>query len=197
MTEYTIEEKVKLLMEVAPSEYEFKLNPVATEEELIIFETQFKVKIPEDYRWFVLNIANGIDSKYPYVQITSENDFADYFYEADQYNPAIPFNVSERVRFESETIKDVYDFPYKTTFDPEHTLFDGIFNGWVNVGIDELLIVNGVEYGNMWVLDVTSNNEVRPMYNEAKNLQRIGFTEWVEKRLDYYIFRFINKLPLY
>jgi hypothetical protein len=115
------------------------------------------------------------------------NNFANCFYKEDEYNPAIPFNLSERVRFETETTEDDYNFPYKTTFDPEHALFDGIFNGWIDVGIEELLIVNGAEYGSMWILDVNSNSEVRPMYDWARNIERIGFAEWVENKLDHYI----------
>jgi cell wall assembly regulator SMI1 len=50
MDKQIIKEKVKLLIEVAPPDFEFELKPVATAEEVIKFETQFKVRIPEDYR---------------------------------------------------------------------------------------------------------------------------------------------------
>lgn len=59
---------------------EYKFLPVATEEELNYFENKFNVKIPYEYRWFLLNIANGIVSEDKRgFKLISKVDFNNFF----------------------------------------------------------------------------------------------------------------------
>lgn len=39
--------------------HQFKLNPVLSEQEIVDLETKYLIKLPDDYRWFLMNIGNG------------------------------------------------------------------------------------------------------------------------------------------
>ena len=96
-------DKTKLLEKIALLKLKAKENcfeylPVATEQDVAFFENKFKVAIPEDLRWFVLNIANGIKNKIsPVSHVIEDIDFLNYYYEENEYNPAIPFILTKRV----------------------------------------------------------------------------------------------------
>jgi hypothetical protein len=59
---------------------EYNFLPVVDENEINNFEIKFKVKLPSDYKWFIMNVANGIENKDIWQRnILENNDFVDFF----------------------------------------------------------------------------------------------------------------------
>jgi hypothetical protein len=106
-------ETIKKFKKISKREYKFL--PVAKEEDIVIFENKFKVKLPSEYRWFLLNIANGIISKKDWnFDILDKIDFKNYWCN-DEYDPSISFELDKRVLFsEPEEDEDIDNYPYET-----------------------------------------------------------------------------------
>lgn len=49
------------------------------------------------------------------------------------------------------------------------------------------IVVNGPEYGNVWIEDLSSNGEVVPYYNLEQNKERLTFEHWMHGQLDHAI----------
>lgn len=191
MDEIRLREKLELFKSsMKPGDYIF--NPTASENDLILFEDKFNIKLPEDYRWFVSNIANGITHiSNPAVGLVEPIDFTNYRY-SDSITPSIPFPLTERLYLGEKDWDDSDDYPYTTTYDPDHTLGDIVFCG--NIILDGAgcgttfdLIVNGTEYGNVWVQDIPSNNVVEPVYDLEQGLERLNFEQWLHSTMDRYM----------
>ena len=90
-------EKVELLRNNSP-EGLYVTHDKAADADISFFESKFGVNIPEDLKWFVLNIANGItDSKHPGSNVIDKIHFNNFYYEEDAYNPALQFKPTQRV----------------------------------------------------------------------------------------------------
>lgn len=110
----------------------FTFHPVATESDVVFFEQKFGIELPKDMRWFVLNVANGISSIYPTSHIIIPIDFADYYYQEDEYNPAKPFGLTQRtLRWVDK--EDIDEYPYPTTYDDKGDMYDLVFNGRIDL----------------------------------------------------------------
>lgn len=158
--------------------------PTELEENLIAFETKFNVRIPEDYRFFLLNVANGIVNKNEWgFNLVEKIDFVDFFYEDNEYNPSIPFELTNKVIFSTTERKDSH--PYEITYDMDEKIFDkGYSNGQIHIagygcGTSAFLVVNGSEYGNIWVDNFASYSEVYPECDFKRNKPRFSFTDWL------------------
>ncbi|MFB9107118.1 SMI1/KNR4 family protein [Flavobacterium gyeonganense] len=161
--------------------------PTEPEENLIAFEAKFNVRIPEDYRFFLLNVSNGIVNKNKWgLNLVEKIDFVDFFYEDNEYNPSIPFELTNKVVFgRGSDCKEVSPYPYEITFDQNYDIFEkGYSNGQIHIagygcGTSAFIVVNGSEYSNVWVDDFSSNNEVYPEYDFKSNRPRFSFTDWL------------------
>ncbi|MDR6762920.1 hypothetical protein J2Y38_003138 [Flavobacterium sp. 2755] len=166
-------------------EEDYLFLPVALEKDIQIFESKFNVTIPEDYRWFLLNVANGIVNKNQWgFNLIEKIDFIEFFYKDNEFNPSIPFELTNKVVFSSGSdYKEAY--PYEITFDEDYDIFDkGYSNGQIHIagygcGTTAFIVINGNEYGNVWVDDFSSNNEVYPEFDSKKNKPRFSFSDWL------------------
>jgi len=62
--------------------------------------------LPEEYRWFITNIANGIvvDKESGMgIDILRPHDWVNYWFQENEYNPSKPFLLNKRVVFYRET----------------------------------------------------------------------------------------------
>jgi hypothetical protein len=166
------------------AKYEFL--PPALEEDVRAFEVNFDVRLPEDYRWFITNVANGIKAVDQWgFDFLTKKDWANYWFTEDEYNPAIPFPLTQRVRFDKEASDKSSVYPYETLYDPEETLYpDGYRFGEVSLagsgcGADDFLVVKGDEYGNVWIDNYASASEIYPVYDSELDKKRLTFTDWV------------------
>ncbi|WP_163395820.1 SMI1/KNR4 family protein [Flavobacterium limi] len=168
---------------------EYKFSTVANEKDIVSFENKFKVKLPNEYRWFLLNIANGIVSKKDWnFDKLDKINFNDYWYD-EEYNPAVNFKLTRKVIFHKP--KDFGDYPYETyvcddTKSDEEFFYlnDGFKSGVIHLcgygcGTCSMIVVNGEEFGNVWTEDIASNDEVYPEYDIEKNKSRMNFNDWI------------------
>ena len=173
---------------------EYHFLPVAVEDELIAFENRFNIKIPDDYRWFLLNIANGIvvNNEWDWnITLLNRIDFNDYKCGEDEGNPALPFRLDKRVKFHSNESEEE-DYPYEVIIEQDKDFYVRFSNGNISIAYNEieekdfLLIVNGKEFGNVWVDDM-KKDEVYPYYNFQINKRRLNFSDWLSMKIDFLI----------
>ncbi|WPO83710.1 SMI1/KNR4 family protein [Chryseobacterium sp. JJR-5R] len=148
---------------------DYKFLPTANPRSIENFENKFSVKIPDDFRWFLLNIANGIiNTDQHNFNLTDRINFSDYYYEEDEHNPSLPFKLNNEFNFKTDEYED-------------------FINGTIQLagygcGCYSFIVVNGEEYGNTWVDNYASNSEVSPEKNAQKN--RLRFHEWIIKEIN-------------
>lgn len=168
---------------------EYKFLPVATEEELSYFENKFNVKIPYEYRWFLLNVANGIvNEDRRDFNLVKPKDFRNFFYKEDEFNPAIPFKWDKKImcyKYHSDA------YPYEFIVNEDLEYFEECTNGQIIISsYGEFLVVNGIEYGNVWVDNFDSMQEVYPDYDLKRNKKRLNFFDWlimkIERKIEFH-----------
>ncbi len=164
-------EKVKLIKRLDKrSQYSF--HPVARLQDVEYFEKKFELKLPEDYRSFVLNIANGIDDTKKETSPLIKTNFVDDLIQLDDesFNPSIEFPIVSRTK------KLVNGFHY-----------DQLTNGnvWLKstkCGRGIILIVKGKAKGQIWGECLSRDSEVFPWYEEIP-LEN-NFNRWINDELD-------------
>lgn len=170
---------------------EYNFLPVVDENEINNFENKFKVKLPSDYKWFIMNVANGIENKDIWSRnILKKIDFVDFFYQEKEFNPSIPFKLQTKVKFYSiEDEEGNDDYPFEIIYDSDKKKFrEGYLNGEITLagygcGTTAFLVINGVEFGNVWIDDYSSNQEVYPEFNLLQNKKRLKFSDWIIEEL--------------
>lgn len=185
-------EEVLKFKEISIDDYFFQ--EVASEMEIEKFEKKFNIRLPEDYRWFILNIANGIKAKKQYdIDFVKQLDFQNFKYREHEHNPSIPFELTSKVCFNDGYYNEDYardDYPYevKVDYDGEIRMTD-YRNGEILITISHFLIVNGKEYGNVWVENETME-EIYPAYDLTENKSRLKFNDWLCKKINNYTQQF-------
>ena len=166
--------------EYGTEHYKYKLEPPVTEEEVIEFETFFKIKLPEDYRNFIINIGNGgagpSNGLYGLWNIVGE---IRYFRTRDEeLSMEFPFSeqwsLGDPIPEKSINIKS----PTQGTIPICHH----------GCGMLTYLVVTGPERGNLWGFP---SEELYPMV--GKDGKRLKFAEWYMDWLDGQIARLSKK----
>ena len=140
------------------------------------FEKNNNLKLPEFYKFFVSNIALGI------VSIDQNNSFAEdilspfdfnTIYEDDDTleNPKKEFPLTKPIYNLCETDYDYYDITNGT-----------IFLKGTGCGNGERLVVNGKAFGEIWIDEGMSNDEIYPAYKE--DMSDDHFKTWINKSLN-------------
>lgn len=162
-----IKSSVQILKDHFKNDYRFL--SVATEKQIEGFEEKFSVKIPEDLRWFLLNIANGVETNdVMHSDIFRKIDFSDHYFEEDIYNPSLPFKLTEALGGYPHEMEDFNN---------------GILElAGYGCGCYSFLVINGEEYGHIWTDNYASNSEVYPEKTSTKS--RIMFHEWLRKEIE-------------
>ena len=176
---------------------EYKFLSVAKEVDIVLFENKFKVKLPNEYRWFLLNIANGIISKKDWnFDKLDKIDFKNYWHN-EEYNPSVNFKLNKKVIFHNP--ENFGNYPYETyvcddTKSDEEFFYlnDGFKSGVIHLcgygcGTCSMIVVNGEEYGNVWTEDIASSDEVYPEYEIENNKSRMNFNDWIILHLNHEI----------
>ncbi|WP_187477895.1 SMI1/KNR4 family protein [Amniculibacterium sp. G2-70] len=171
---------------------EYNFLPIVKENEIDQFEKKFQIKLPSDYKWFIMTIANGIENKDMWKRnILNKIDFENFFYQEKEYNPSLPFKLNTKVKFYSkEDDEGNDDFPFEVIYDTERNIFrEGYLNGEITLvgygcGTSAFLVINGNEYGNVWIDDYASNQEVYPEYDIENQKKRLNFLEWIILELE-------------
>ncbi len=161
--------------------HKYKLNPLLNEKTIEQFEEEFNIRLPEGYRSFLKELGNGGAGPYYGLEPLENGRYADLDYKPpkDLINPALPFVHTEAWNLANGEINE----------DNETEYFD---KKWVNgllrvsnygCAISINLVINGMEYGNMWVDDRGNDGGIFPD-PFFKPDSRVDFLEWYELWLD-------------
>jgi len=173
---------IKKFKRICSKKYRFL--PVTKEADLISFENKFNVKLPDDYRWFLLNVANGIVNRNEWdFNFIEKVDFKKFWHKENEFNPAIPFNLDKKVKCYNDENEDD-DYPYEIIINEDLEYFTDCTNGQISIletgcGGSDFIVVNGKEYGNIWIDNYSSMAEMFPYYSLKENKKRLNFTDWL------------------
>lgn len=150
-------------------------HPPRTEQEILDFESQFDIRLPEDYRAFIMRFGDG---------------------------GAILRALPETLRHEHYDIDPSVPFPHTENWNPEHGE-DGRLLGaeeptygdarWIsgflilgecNYGAYYGIVVDGPSYGEMWIDDREDDQGIRRMNNDYAPDRTARFLDWIGQYLD-------------
>lgn len=157
------------------TKHQYRLNFPKTEEELKQFEKKYTIALPVGYREFLKYAGNGGAGPYYGLEPLENSLFANLDnHENNLVNPSRPFLFVESWNMSSDKIMEDED------------LYFG--NQWVNgllrisnfgCGVSVNLVVNGAEYGHVWIDDRSNDGGLYPDLYFGQT-GRTTFLEWYE-----------------
>jgi hypothetical protein len=169
------------------STHRYELKSILTEEKLTVFEEKYNIKLPPDYRHFLLHVGNG--GAGPYYGLVSLEDGLyhdlDYRDKDRLVDPSKPFLFEEAWNMDLGDMEEDEDGYAKK----EEEYYDEKWaNGLLRLsnfgcGVSMNLVVNGGQCGIVWVDDRCNDGGIYPDHY-FENTERIGFLTWYELWLD-------------
>ncbi|EDE2635539.1 SMI1/KNR4 family protein [Salmonella enterica subsp. enterica] len=176
-----------------------QFNSVISEADVYFFENKYKFTLPSDMKMFITTIGNGghgpgfglkplNDESFYHPWFLAENgnefDLSMQFPYTDEWN-------FEQLRVAMENNYENKDELMKYYFSIDRT--PGCFQvcDWGNGGV-ALLVVNGDEYGKLWIDYRYTFGGVVPEILSDNLVEHISFCQWYEAWLD----EIIMKVPL-
>lgn len=158
-----------------------KMNERISPNEISSFEQEYKISLPKEYKLFLLNIGNGgIGPDYGLLSLqdsiwdtklknSSKIKITSPFLYTDSWNE----NWIADLDWDNGERPD--DAKLNEYMDVKH--ISGCLQiGHIGHGCTYLLVVNGQEYGNIWIDDRADYGGLNPVL--SKNGQRVNFAEW-------------------
>ena len=166
------------------SSHNYMLNNVLNESDVAEFENKFNVKLPPDYRGFLIHVGNGGAGPYYGLQPLEDSLFVDLDYKRDDdlLDPSVPFPFSAPWNKAFEGDESEYEaFEEQYYHSKWETGLLRICN--YGCGISMNLVVNGTEYGHIWVDDRGNDGGIYPdpFFDQTG---RTKFIEWYNLWLD-------------
>lgn len=151
------------------------INEALSEEEVSAFENRHGIRFPADYRTFITNLFDGGVGPYQIMPLS----FWDSVHNT-VYLDSIGNQLNEPFLLTEDWNED--------RFPDEEVDHRSIVNGTIRLchtgcGNFLFLVVNGEEYGNIWIDDRASNNEIVPLTDKQSG-KRINFETWYNTWLD-------------
>jgi len=187
-----IEEKLKKLKSMdreftifGSEKHQYQLNPVISRDELVAFEKRHHIELPLGYRNFLLEVGNG--GVGPYYGLESLDEIEKN--KKSVMDLKLPFPHTQKWNFNWDNV----------TEEEWETLIEDTEEGYYiqkwstglleicdfGCGISLCLVVNGIEFGNMWVDDRGHLNGIYPdPYFNQKEDERTSFLDCYEMWLD-------------
>ena len=170
------------------SRHRYTLNDPISEVEILAFEHKHGIGLPLGYRDFLLQIGNGGAGPYYGLVSLSQSLCADLDYPDanDLIDISKPFPHTEPWNLDFSILPDEDDEAYYTIKD---SFYDNSFiSGTLKVanfgcGISKILVVNGAEYGHIWVDDRSNDVGIYPETYFGVS-ERVDFLSWYEHWLD-------------
>lgn len=169
--------------------HEFKLNPPLHESDIVQFESEHRIRLPEDYRLFLSEIGNG--GAGPYYGVFKLGEMDDGFkHKRWKVNDGFVGDLSKPFP-NSDTWNDLPLFPDEQddedAYAAELDAFDETYwdtrnvNGAIPIchqgcAYRNWLIIVGPEAGNVWEDLRVDHKGLMPV--ESKRGHRAGFLEW-------------------
>ncbi|MFN8398011.1 MAG: SMI1/KNR4 family protein [Bacteroidia bacterium] len=162
--------------------HQYALNPPKKEPEVAWFEQQNGIKLPEGYRAFLLQVANGGTGPYYGLLRLESTRLHDIDY------PDASKMLDSRQPFPHTEAWNLDDTPENEQAFEEEYFAPKQANGLLRManygcGISINMVVNGPDYGKMWVDDRANDGGFYPDHLLG-NEQRLEFLDWYELWLD-------------
>jgi|GEM_PF-1905829 len=170
------------------------VNPTISEEDVAAFEEKNGIKLPKDYREYLINVGNG-GSGGPFFGLFKLG-------EGDGWEPDFskPFPLSCGQRLVLAEVYDDIDFKVREACpkneDEEYDLrekhyakvCETVGGGFVflcteGCGMNSILIVNGEAFGTVWYYDMANEAGIFPLTDPETN-ESMTFERWYEIWLD-------------
>ena len=164
------------------------INPTISEDEVSEIEKRNKIILPKDYREFIIKIGNGCIGPRQGLLSLQESMFDFKLRDNPAINLSKPFSYNEKWN-EDEWI-DAIDWDGGERPDDEvleKYMSTNHITGCLQIchighGATYLLVVNGEEYGNMWLDGRIDYGGLKPLLNEKG--ERVSFISWFTEWLD-------------
>lgn len=169
--------------------HRYVFNQTKSEKELTEFEKNNGIKLPTEYKEFLMQIGDGGAGPYYGLEPIENGLFADLDYKDknDLNDLSKPFPQTEHWNLDFGEDTDENEDEYFAQKDEEYYQ-----NKWANgllrvsnfgCGVSMNLVVNGKEYGNLWVDDRCNEQGIYPN-PYIENRDRITFLDWYENWID-------------
>ncbi|MEN7551515.1 SMI1/KNR4 family protein [Rapidithrix thailandica] len=165
--------------------HKYQFNPCLTEKEIQTFEEENSIQLPSGYREFLLHIGNGGAGPYYGLEPLENGRFSDLDYKdpgqlIDLSRP-FPHTAAWNMDFETLPEEEENGF-FEKYYDDEWA--KGLLRiSNYGCGTTMNLVVNGSEYGNIWVDDRCNEQGIYPdPFFDSEN--RLSFLQWYEHWLD-------------
>ena len=155
------------------------------------FEKKYNVKIPYEYKLFLLEVGNGGAGPFYGIEPFENCLFSNLDYLNENYllNPSIPFPYTDEWNIEFDN--DYSDENEELIEEFENEYFDNKhITGLIricNFGCGHYinLVVNGEEYSHIWSDDRSSDYGIYPFNYYSKNKkERLSFFDFYEQWID-------------
>ena len=164
--------------------HKYKLNPAISEKDVAEFESRHSIRLPDEYRWFITSIGNGGAGPDYGLEPLTHGIYSDLHYgESEGYiDPSMPFVLKEPWNME---LNHECSPKERRKFEEEY-FSDKWVNGVLRIcdrgcGMSINLVVNGPEYGNLWVDDRTSDYGIYPLNKNKKTTFWSWYSEWLNR----------------
>lgn len=159
-------------------EFPPKWSQPLSEEYVGAFEASNEIKLPEDYRRFIITVAKG--GTQPFYGLCSIDEIQKHDVIADvkakfPYTPENPLNI-ERIS----------DEEYRKLFYEDHSDLGFIELCHEGCGMFNILIVNSDDaetYGTVWFYDLANDAGIFPLI-DPKSCKAMRFLDWLEYYVD-------------
>ena len=175
--------------------HKYEFNKTLSEKEIIKFENENGILLPKGYKMFLNMIGNGGAGPYYGLEPLENGKYSDLDYK----NKDDLIDLSKSFLHTEHWNIDLGEYNGKEYEKKETEYFD---NKWINgllkisnfgCGISLCLVVNGKEYGNIWVDDRCNDQGLYPApYFKSKT--KLSFLDWYELWLDIEIKKAGNKV---
>jgi hypothetical protein len=166
----------------------YKFEPRLSVEAAVAFEAKYDLALPEEYREYLLNVANGGAGPFYGLMALEDNDentvhtaepfpFEEPFYLPAVYEEveAMTANMPEE---EAEEVGERIFEEYLTKVD------SGVsYLAHEGCGMYSVLVVKGPEAGNVWFVDLANDSGAFPL-TDPETGEPFGFYDWFECWLD-------------
>ena len=180
------------LIAFGASKHRYQLNPPASEDEVAAFESKYGVRLPEGYRVFITTLGNGGAGPWYGLEPLGNGTYDDLDFRSGAIDPGRPFPHEAAWNLDFENLggsnddvsdDDAYESLMEEYFDPRWV------QGLIRIanygcGVTLNLVVNGSEYGNVWVDDRGSDGGIYPDPYFDRT-ERTDFLTWYETWLEW------------
>ncbi len=183
---FKLKDDSRRLLVFGSSNHQYKIFPIKSENQLQEFENKHKIKIPEGYREFLKSIGNGIAGPYYGLESLESTLFSDLDYKDNNHliDPSNEFPLTEKWNLNFDNLEDEEYYNKKDEEYFEKKWSNGLLRiSNFGCGVSINLVVNGAEYGNIWIDDRCNDGGIYPEKNPENN-GRVDFLTWYENWLD-------------